>query len=528
MTHAKHPVVSVSPLTGKVYQVPDDLDDQDRIDDFLACHRDKPVVAVQGLGFVGAVMSLVCANALTEEYAVIGVDLPSKHSYWKICAINEGDFPVVAGDPKMYEFYNNSRAKANLLATYDSYAYACADVIIVDVNLDVKKQNSFLQDLEDFQVDMGVFEKAIEAIGDNCKEDVLILVETTVPPGTCEKIVHPIISKCLAGRGLRTDSFRLGHSYERVMPGPDYIDSIQNFYRVYSGIDEESADATERFLRTIISTEKYPLTRLGNTSATEMAKVLENSFRAMNIAFMAEWSRFAEEAGVNMYEIVDAIRMRPTHRNIMYPGLGVGGYCLPKDPLLASWSRQHLFSSWEPLRQSEQGVRINDKMPLHTFEFLQREYDHSLSGKRVLLLGVSYRSGVGDTRYSPVEPFYNYLLKAGCIVYAHDPHVRYWEEKAMDIHPDFMPTFEAGVDIIVMGTPHSEYRTDGKLMPALMNQDDLFILDAVGFFNEEEINQLIQHHYLRVIGRGDIQNQQYYEEKSTTYRRRRLYRSLYC
>ena len=93
------------------------------------------------------------------------------------------------------------------------------------------------------------------------------------------------------------------------MPGPDYIDSIQNFYRVYSGIDEISADHTENFLRTIISTEDYPLTRLSSTNSTEISKVLENSYRAMNIAFISEWSRFAEESGVNLFEIIDAIKM---------------------------------------------------------------------------------------------------------------------------------------------------------------------------------------------------------------------------
>ena len=166
-----------------------------------------------------------------------------------------------------------------------------------------------------------------------------------MPPGTCEKIAFDIIKNGLEVRNLDSDSFNLGHSYERVMPGPNYIDSIQNYYRVYSGINEESANATESFLRTIISTEKYPLTRLNGTNATELAKVLENSYRAMNIAFMVEWTRFAEEAGVNMYEIVNAIRQRDTHSNLMFPGLGVGGYCLSKDPLLASWSRKSLFNA---------------------------------------------------------------------------------------------------------------------------------------------------------------------------------------
>ncbi len=191
----------------------------------------------------------------------------------------------------------------------------------------------------------------------------MVLVETTVPPGTSQKIVKPLLEENLQKRGLPTDKLKVGHSYERVMPGPKYIDSIQNFYRVFAGIDEKSTAATETFLRTVIRTDEYPLTQLGNTNATEMAKVLENSFRAMNIAFMVEWSRFAEEAGVDIYEVVNAIRMRPTHKNIMLPGLGVGGYCLTKDPLLASWARMNLFGSEERLLQSEKGVHINDKMP---------------------------------------------------------------------------------------------------------------------------------------------------------------------
>src|SRR5205085_2799389 len=143
-----------------------------------------------------------------------------------------------------------------------------------------------------------------------------------VPPGTSGKIVKPLLEESLEKRGLPIDQLKEGHSYERVMPGPKYVDSIQNFYRVFSGVDEKSAAAAEAFLRTVIRTDEYPLTRLGNTHATEMAKVLENSYRAMNIAFMVEWSRFAEEAGVDIYEVVNAIRMRPTHKNIMLPGLG--------------------------------------------------------------------------------------------------------------------------------------------------------------------------------------------------------------
>lgn len=497
-------MLSKNPLNGKIHEVPDPLTDRVGIDCFLSRQSGKRVVVVQGLGFVGAVMSLVVANALTEEYAVVGVDMPSPNSYWKIVGINEGDFPVTASDPKIDEYYASARTKGNLYATFDPYCYEKANVIIVDINLDVAKHANFESDLNSFEVDLAPFKAAIGVIGKFCKPDVLVLVETTVPPGACEKIVSPILQSHLVERGLPADQFKLGHSYERVMPGPDYVDSIQNFYRVYAGIDESSAIATESFLRTIISTDRYALTRLSNTTSTEMAKVLENSYRAMNIAFMVEWSRFAEDAGVNLYEVVKAIRMRPTHQNMMLPGVGVGGYCLTKDPLLASWAKTKLFDSPQPLAQSEQGVRINDKMPLYAFRFLQSEYEGELAGKRVLLLGVSYRSKVGDTRYTPVEPLYDYLERAGCTLEVTDPYVTYWEEKAMHVGGNFLSMVQSCPDIVVISTGHTEYANNTHLIGALLELPTVFVVDTVGLFSETEIQLIASKHRVRVLGRGDI------------------------
>ena len=135
-------------------------------------------------------------------------------------------------------------------------------------------------------------------------------------------------------------------------------------------IDQKSADSVESFLKTIIDTNNCELTRLHHTNATEIAKVLENSYRATNIAFVVEWSRFAEEAGVDLYSIVNAIRVRETHSNLMYPGIGVGGYCLTKDPLLASWSRKHFFDSKAGLNMSTNSVSTNDQMPIFAFNRL--------------------------------------------------------------------------------------------------------------------------------------------------------------
>ncbi len=496
--------LSISPLTGKKYEIPEHLDDKKGIDAFLAKNISKKVVVVQGLGFVGAVMSLVVANALTEEYAVIGIDLAREYTYWKIVSINEGIFPVVADDPKIELFYQNALKKGNLHATFDSYAYTKADIIVVDINLDVQKKSNEWKDLESFDVDLTAFKKAMNAIGQNCKEDVLILVETTVPPGTCQKIVKPIIEACFEQRNLLTEKLRIGHSYERVMPGPQYIDSIQNFYRVYSGVDKISADTTESFLRTIIKTDEYPLTRLHHTNATETAKVLENSYRAMNIAFMVEWSRFAEEAGVNIYEVVEAIRMRPTHKNLMLPGIGVGGYCLTKDPLLASWSKKNLFDSKEGLAQSEKGVMINDKMPLYSFNFLKKEYKKPLIDKKVLLLGVSYLNDVGDTRYSPVEPLFDYLNMEGANISIHDPHIKFWEEK--DIYPesDLDKVITKKFDIIIISTGHKQYRNNSSLIESIIKQENVFVLDTIGLLSNEELNKINKIHKVRVVGRGDL------------------------
>jgi len=498
-------IFSLNPLTGEKHAIPANLDHSKAIDDFVLKNKDKPVIVVQGLGFVGVAMSIVCANAINGDYAVIGVDLPRPNTYWKIQSINDGHCPIIASDKKIELFFNQAKEKGNFLATFDPYAYSKADTIIVDINLDVQKESSFKKDLENFDVNLNPFKKAMSTIGENCKEDVLIIVETTVPPGTCQKIVKPIITDSLQKRNLKTDAFKLGHSYERVMPGPNYIDSIQNFYRVFSGINPESEKATEDFLRTVISTKEYPLTKLSNTNSTEIAKVLENSFRAMNIAFMVEWSRFAEEAGADIYEIVHAIRMRPTHKNIMLPGMGVGGYCLPKDPLLASWARQNLFGG-APLAMSEKAVETNDKKPLYAYDFMAKTFGSDLKGKNALILGVAYAPDVFDTRYSPVESFYDYLKEQGCNIKLHDPLVSYWEEKQVAIETSLDKTMADGnFDIIVIGTGHKIYRNAPAIVNRIVETKDTFLFDPIGIFSDESIQKMKQGlGTIKILGRGNL------------------------
>ena len=202
-------MISKNPLNNKKYNIPKSLNDKTNIDEFLNKNSGKEVIVVQGLGFVGAVMALVCANSSKKDYAVIGVDLANSNSYWRIKSINEGEFPVISSDQKIYTYFNNTKIKNNFYATYDPYAYSKADVIIVDINLDVDKKTDYYGNLLSYDVNLNNFEKAITSIGNYCKEDCLILIETTVPPGTCEKIVKPIIIDSLKRRKLSYDKFKL-------------------------------------------------------------------------------------------------------------------------------------------------------------------------------------------------------------------------------------------------------------------------------------------------------------------------------
>lgn len=494
--------VSVNALTQEKYLIPENLDDSASIEGFLHQHEGKKVIVVQGLGFVGAVMALVCANAKSEEYAVIGIDLASEDAYWKIKSINDGLFPLIADDPKIDEFFNKALEKGNLLATYDPVAFKYADVVIVDINLDVQKESSEDAVLEDFDVNLDGFKSAIKSIGSNCQEDVLILVETTVPPGTCEKVVKPIIEDEFTHRGFDISKYRLGHSYERVMPGPEYIDSIREFPRVYSGCSKASADSVENFLKTIIDTSVCELTRLEHTNATEMAKVLENSYRAMNIAFAVEWSRFAEEAGVDLYAMVNAIRIRKTHSNLMYPGIGVGGYCLTKDPLLASWSRKTFFGSDSDLRMSINSVSINDQMPIFAFSRLIQEFGN-LKDKKVTFLGVSYRGDVGDTRFTPVETLVNKVIEAGAAIKLHDPFVSFWEERKCQIESNIQNVLDSKPDLVIISTGHSEYKSS-EVVLKLLEMEQTYIYDTIGLLNNEQISLLQEKHEISVLGRGDL------------------------
>lgn len=444
----------------------------------------RPVVCVQGLGFVGAAMATALADARDEagaaRFNVVGVELDNARGRHAVAELRGGRFPFATRDAALAAATSGAARRGNLAATCDPAAYALAEVILVDVNLDLPVGGD-AADGGAPPLDLSAFRDAIRTLGRWMRPDALVVVETTVPPGTCATVVAPELASALRARGLPSDRFRLAHSYERVMPGANYLESIVDYWRVYAGHTPAAAEACAAFLSQVVNVARFPLCRLGSTTASETAKVLENSYRAVNIAFMEEWGRFAEAVGVDLFEICAAIRLRPTHSNLRQPGFGVGGYCLPKDPLMALVASREIFGLDSlDFPFCRLAVATNRGMPLVSLERVARLLGGSLAGKRLALFGVSYRPDVADTRHAPAELFLREAQARGATVALHDPLVAYWPEAGREVS-QVLPAADQ-IDAVVFATAHGVYRdlvpADwlGGARPAVLDAND--VLDA--------------------------------------------------
>jgi nucleotide sugar dehydrogenase len=455
-------------------------------------------VVIQGLGFVGSAMAVAVASILDKKneplFNVTGIDIPTGVGRERIDYINAGEFPFKTGDNKLSHELQKAVERCNLKATDNLGEYSQADIVLVSINCDLIKSNGHEK------IDLKNFIDSIREISENISEHTLVIIESTIPPGTCEKIVYPLFKDIFSKRKLNIKFFYLAHSYERVMPGDKYFDSIINYWRVYSGINQESADKCEEFLAKVINITDYPLTRLNSTTASETGKLLENSYRAVNIAFIEEWSRFAEEVGIDLYEVIDAIRMRPTHANIRQPGFGVGGYCLTKDPLFAKIAaRDILYLKGHEFPFSTEAIQVNAEMPLVTLEKLKDYFNDDLNGKKILLMGVTYRQDVGDTRFSPSEIFVKEAISQGAEISAHDPLVDHWDEVDIDMKIDLPDSGD--FDAIVFAVPHKNFANIS--LNKWIVQNNTLLFDANNVLTKKQVSEIRENklNYMS-IGRG--------------------------
>ena len=530
---------STSP-EGEKFNLPseeDHIKEFDRLKQLAQEHRDRgrEIVVVMGLGFVGAVMAGVVADSVDPKTGdankfVIGMQRPSTRSFWKIPLFNRGLSPIKAEDPEVAPLIERCvTQKKTLTATYTHDALSLADVLVVDVQCDFLKQD--LGNLKTGFAEIGALEESFKIIGEKIPPHCLVLIETTVPPGTTEYVAYPLIKKGFKARGIESDP-QLAHSYERVMPGKEYVRSVRDFWRVCSGINPESREKVTRFLSQVLNVKDYPLTVLDRPIESETCKIVENSYRATILAFLNEWSLFSETNGVDIVKVIDAIKIRPTHSNILFPGPGIGGYCLPKDGGLGIWAYKHLMGFENDIfKITPEAININDTRALHAAQLVRdalRNMGRIVAASQITLLGASYREDVGDTRYSGSEIIVRKLTEMGAEIRAHDPYVQHWWElEKQDSYPavgaswsrffrnqdhfsDFQMTkhlAEAikGADAVILAVRHRPYLDLSPDEVVEMAGAPLAVVDCFGILDDQKIRRYFELGCeVKGMGRGHI------------------------
>jgi len=496
----------------------------------------QEVVVVMGLGFVGAVMAAIVADTVDKKTGkpskfVIGCQRPSVRSYWKIPLLNQGESPVKAEYPEVDPMIARCvREKKTLVATYNSDCLKLADCVVVDVQCDYSKRD--LGNLRTGEAEIAALEATMRTIGRKVPAGCLVLIETTVPPGTTEFIAFPIMKKAFTARGIKTDPL-LSHSFERVMPGREYVSSIRDFWRVCSGVNPEARGRVVKFLTEVLNTEKFPLTVMDRPIESETTKIVENSYRATILAFLNEWSLFAERNGVDLIKVIDAIRMRPTHSNMIFPGPGIGGYCLPKDGGLGQWAYKHILGFEDDIfKITPMAIDINDTRGLHAAELTRdalRNMGKYIAGASVLLCGASYRQDVGDTRYSGSELVVRKLTEMGADMRVHDPYVDHWYElESQDTYPApghswkrFFRNQEElvnlrvqkdvsaalkGAEALILAVRHSPYLELSPDDVVKWAGAPLAVIDCFGVLTDQKIRRYFELGCeVKALGRGHIQ-----------------------
>ncbi|HEV8199288.1 MAG TPA: UDP binding domain-containing protein [Candidatus Polarisedimenticolia bacterium] len=531
---------SVSP-DGEKFPLPTPDDFQKefaRLEGLTAAERAKgrEIVVVVGVGFVGAVMAAVVADSTDKTTGqagkfVIGMQRPSTRSYWKIPLLNRGLSPVKSEDPEVDVLIQRCvKDRRNLVATYTEDALKLADCVVVDVQCDYLKES--LGDLKTGHADMEALEKSFVSIGRLIQPHCLVLIETTVAPGTTEFIAYPILKKEFEKRGL-TSAPLLAHSYERVMPGRDYVRSIRDFWRVCAGVNPESKKRVVKFLSEVLHVDKFPLTVLDRPLESETCKIVENSYRATILAFLDEWSRFAERNGVDLVKVIQAIKVRPTHDNIIFPGPGIGGYCLPKDGGLGIWANRHLMG-WEEetFKITPLAININDTRALHVGTLTRdalRNMGKVVAGSRLVVLGAAYREDVGDTRYSGSELIVRKLAEMGADMVVHDPYVVHWWEfeeqetypregyswsrffrnqeglKSLRMQQDLGAALK-GADAVILAVRHKPYLDLAPEDVVKQAGRPLAVVDCFGILDDAKIRRYFEIGCeVKGLGRGHIQ-----------------------
>ncbi len=384
-------------------------------------------VAIIGLGYVGLPLALLASR---KGYSVIGIDLDKR----KVAAINAKE--SLLSDAAIAK----QLKKSSLTATDDFDVLENVETIIVCVPTPVDEKH---------HPDLRAIEGASSAIAKNLKRGQLIILESTVNPGVCDEIVIPILEKSGLTAGK---DFYVAHCPERINPG-DSKWNVENIPRVVGGLNKESLKRAAKFYRSIINA---PVKEMGSLKEAEAVKIVENSFRDVNIAFVNELAMSFAKLGIDVVNVIDGAATKPFAFMPHYPGAGVGGHCIPVDPYyLIDYAKKNGFHH-ELMKISR---HVNEGMPQFTVKILEKALKakgKKLKGSKIAVLGISYKPNVGDCRESPSLKIIGLLQKKGVIVHAYDPYV---PEKSNVAN---LNAALSGADAAIIATAHREFST---LMP---------------------------------------------------------------
>ena len=355
------------------------------------------ILAIIGQGYVGLPLAMAAVDA---GWIVIGVD----NFAAKVDQINGGTSPVedVSGQ-QLQTAISNGLYKAT--TDFSEIINASVVTICVPTPLDAKRQP-----------DLSLLRNATRGIAPYISEKTLVVSESTSYPGTLRDIIIPIVNEL---KPVGTENVYFASAPERVNPG-DAIWNLKNTPRLVGGIDQESQIMALAFYKSICDA----VVTVSNPEVAEAAKLLENTFRLVNIALINEFTQICSASGINVHEVINAAASKPYGFMPFTPGVGVGGHCIPVDPLyLTWWARQNGGEA----TFVESADRINHGMPKYVAERALSMVEGSVASPRVLILGVAYKPGVGDVRETPVTELRSYLQGRGANVAWHDPMVPFWE-----------------------------------------------------------------------------------------------------
>jgi len=400
--------------------------------------RNPKLIVVIGMGYVGIPCAVLLADV--PGHRVIGVQRRSERSGWKIDVLNRGESPFEGHEPGLAELIARVVKKGTFRVTDDISVCKDADVILIDVQTptDSRRVPQY-RSLREVSANVGKY----------MKRGALVVIESTVAPGTTQNVVLPILEETSGMKAGR--DFYLAFSYERVMPGK-LLEFMVNFPRVVGGIDARSTELAVELYSTIVRKE---ITATDVLTA-ELAKTVENAYRDVNIAFANEMALVCESLGVDVYELRELINARPD-RHMHLPGAGVGGHCLPKDTWLLRFGVKEYGTRDVDMEMITLARRINDSMPYHMARLVEEaltEAGRELKGSRVTILGLAYLENSDDIRNSPAEPLIHTLRGKGAWVMAHDPYV--WGYEGQELTRDLDEALR-GADCLALVTKHQMY-----------------------------------------------------------------------